>query len=237
MTQENTAEMLTENSESPTGKPTSSVSSGSNSFSNKISSYIKNNPQNVKRITAGVIMVGLLAFLFYKGLFVVAFVNGEPVYRHRIINVLEGQYGKQTVDSEVTQILIRQELDTKGVTVTQEEFDQEMADVASSLSEQGQTLDDYLSYQGISQETFQNELLLSLRIRKLFESEVQVSDEEVASYIEQNQAFLPEETDTTTDEFKASVKDQLTSQKINEKVSQWIDGLRNNASIRYFKTY
>ena len=56
------------------------------------------------------VIILIAAILFYfKGLFVVALVNGVPITRIAVINELEKQGGKQTLSSLVNQTLILQE--------------------------------------------------------------------------------------------------------------------------------
>lgn len=225
--------------EQPITSSTAPVSSPKpvSDFQQKIKDFTQRNPKALPVFGVVLVVVALVAFLVARGVLVVAMVNGQPVYRHQVLQTLESQYGKDTVDTLVLETVVRQELDKKNVWVSEEEVASEMAEIDTLLAEQGQTLQDYLVFQGISEESFRNNVMLNMRIRKALEQDVTVSEEEVTAYIEENKEFFSTDTDTDSEEFRASIHTQLADQKINESASTWVEGLRSSASIRYLKTY
>lgn len=206
-------------------------------LSQKIKDYSKEHPKALPVLGALVVVIALVALLVARGVVVVAIVNGQPVYRHQVLQTLESQYGKDTMDTLVLETVVRQELDKKNVWVSEEEVESEMQEINTLLSEQGQTLQDYLAFQGISEQSFRNNVMLNMRIRKTLEQEVTVSEEEIDSYIEENKEMFSEDVDTESEEFRSSIREQLADQKINESASAWVEKLRASASIKYLKTY
>ncbi|MCR4330711.1 MAG: SurA N-terminal domain-containing protein, partial [Patescibacteria group bacterium] len=70
-----------------------------------------------KKTAILVIVIGLtLALLFYgKGVFVAATVNGSPISRLSVVQQLEKEGGKNTLDSLITERLIESEVKKMGI--------------------------------------------------------------------------------------------------------------------------
>ncbi|MBI2613717.1 MAG: SurA N-terminal domain-containing protein [Candidatus Levybacteria bacterium] len=181
-----------------------------------------------------VILIGAILF-YFKGLFVVALVNGEPIFRLSLIAELEKQGGKQTLSSLVNQTLILQEAKKKNIEVSQEEIDKSAKQIEDSLKTQGQNLDTALAMQGMTRQDFMMQLKLRGLVEKLLADQIKVTDKEVADYIDQNKETLP--TDLKEEEIKQSVREQLKQQKLAGKSQEWLDSLNKNAKINYFVNY
>jgi foldase protein PrsA len=179
------------------------------------------------------VVLGLL--YYFKDLFVVATVNGKPITRFEIINELEKKNGKDVVDNLVTKNLIMQEAAKKGVTVSQDDVNNELAKIEEDLKTQGQTLDQVLQMQGLSKADVEENLRIKLYIERLLADEVTVSDDDAKKYFDENKAMYPK--DQKFEEIKTQIQDQLKQQKLQEKFQTWLNDLKANAKINYFKTY
>ena len=180
------------------------------------------------------IILGILLYVF-KGFFVAASVNGQPITRIELIRELEKKSGKQTLDSLVTKNLILQEMRKKNITVTDAEVNAEMKKIEDALSKQGRTLSDALSQQGLTQQDLKEQLKIQKMIEKLFVKDVAVTDKEIDTYIEQNKDSLPQGQDEKT--LRASVLAQLKQQKLTAKFQTWLQEIQKNAKIQYFVTF
>ena len=199
---------------------------------------VERKPVRIKRsyvlLIAGVILFSLFLY-FFRGWFVAAVVNGQPISRISVINEAEKQSGKQAMDTLVRNSLIEQEARKNNVTVTDKEVNDEIKKVEEQLAKQGQKIDQVLAMQGMSKEDLRGLIRLDKMVGKIVGKEVKVSDAEVNAYIEKNKDALPEGQDEAA--LKASVKEQLTQQKLNEKVRIWLDNLQKKANIMYFVQY
>ena len=185
-------------------------------------------------ILLSLIFIGALLY-YFRSLFIVATVNGEPINRVAFTKELEKQSGKQTLNTLVTKTLITQEAEKQNVTATQEEIDQELKKVEASLKDSGQSLDQALQMQGLTREGFQDQLRYQKLIEKMVGKNIIVSDAEINKYLEDNKESVPETTEASeAAALRVSIKDQLTQQKLSEKVQEWLANLQKNAKINYF---
>ena len=183
-----------------------------------------------------IIIIVLLgaAIYYFRGLFVAAVVNGQPISRLEVVQQAEKQSGKQTLDTLVRDALIEQEAKKENVTVSDKEVNDEIATLQNNLKKQGQTLDQVLATQGMSQDDLRRLIRLDKLVQKMVGISVLVSDKEVNDYINKNKDNLPN-TDEAT--LKKQVKAQLTQTKTNVAVQSWLAGLQQKANIVFFVQY
>ncbi len=195
-------------------------------------------PTTVKKSYVALIAVILLlgaALYYFRGLFVAAVVNGQPISRLEVVRQTEQQSGKQTLDTLVRNALIEQKAKQQNVTVSDQEINDEIKKLNDNLSKQGQNLDQVLQAQGMTQDDLKKLIRLDKLVSKMVGKDVKVTDEEVSAYIEQNKDALPQ--DTNEDELKKQVTEQLKQQKTNEKVRTWLADLQKEANVVYFVQY
>lgn len=189
----------------------------------------------VKRayLIAALILIALAGLAYYfRSLFIVATVNGQPINRLSYIKELENMSGQQAMNALVTKTLILQEAEKKNVTVSDEEVSKEITEIEKNLEQQGQNLDSVLTLQGLSRDSLREQIYLQKLIEKMVGDQVTVTDEEVTSYIETNQETLPE--GQSEEEQQNTVREQLKQQKLNQQVQTWLQELQQNANINYW---
>lgn len=195
----------------------------------------------VKRvpIIVGVIVILLIGLaVYYRSLFVVATVNGQPISRLSYINEMENVYipdarvtaGKQALNQLVTKTLLFQEAKKRNITITQKEIDDEVASTRKNLEKSGQKLDAALASQGDTLDAYKGRIQIQKLIEKLV-GNVTVTDKEISDYIEKNKESIPQTTDLNS--IKAQVKDTIKQQKYNEKLQALIQGLQQKAKVSY----
>ncbi len=184
-----------------------------------------------------VILIGLLAIAllyFGRGLFLSAIVNNQPVFRLSIIQELEKQAGKQTLNSLVTKTLILQEANKKHVSVSNAEVDSEYNKIAKQVEQSGQKLEDLLAAQGRKPEDLKDQIKTQKLVEKLLAGSVKVTDAEIDAYIDKNKDSFPQ---GAAPEARQKVKDQLTQQKLSESFQTWIADLQKKSHVIYFVNY
>lgn len=184
-------------------------------------------------IPAIVLLIAGLLF-YYKGLFIVAMINGEPIARTTIIHELEKQAGQRALDAMITKTLILQEAKKRKVSVSQKELDAEAKKIKSSIESQGQSLDSMLASQGMTKDDFMNEVKIQKLLQKMV-GEVKVTDAEVTKFMESNKQLMTEGTDETA--MKKRLKDSLEQEKLNQKYQTFIANLKKSSKINYFVKY
>jgi parvulin-like peptidyl-prolyl isomerase len=182
-----------------------------------------------------IVIVILGALLYYfRGLFVAAVVNGQPISRLSVIQQSEKQSGKTTLDNLVRDALIEQEAKKENVTVSDKEVTDEITTLQNNLKKQGQTLDEVLSQQGMTESDLRDLIRLNKLVQKMVGKNIKVSDKEVSQYISQNKSSLPNTNEAT---LKNQVRAQLMQQKTNEAIQTWLANLQQKANIVYFVQY
>lgn len=183
-----------------------------------------------KKMTVFFIVVLILFGLYLlKDKYIAAVVNGQPIPRYTLHMELEKQAGRQALDGLITKTVVMQEAKKQGVEVPQEDIDAQMSKIEESLTAQGQTLDQILEIQGLSREDVIEQIKLQLMIEKIVGQDIEISDEDVESYMEENKESLPDDADM--EELKTTLKENLKQQELNAKIQDWIQELRDSANI------
>lgn len=193
---------------------------------------LKINKKTLGIIVVLVIVIGLLYSC--RGLFVAAMVNGSPLTRLEVIEELEKASGKQALNALIAKKLVYADAKKNNVTVTGEEVDTEIAKIGIQLQMQGQTLDQALLSQGISLDTFKEQIYNQKLLEKLVSGGITVSDEEIAQFVKDNKLTVPKGQEQ---EFNAQVKEQLMQQKLAAAQRDYIEKLRSDAKITIVVNY
>lgn len=188
-----------------------------------------------KRFVLGLTAIIILSILYlFKGLFVAAVVNGQPISRISVVRDLERRSGAETLDSLISQALIFQEAKKQNVSITNEEINSVISEIEASLEGQGE-LEKLLLLQGMTKDDLINQIQIQKLIEKMLADKVSVTDSEVSEYIEINSETLPQ--DATDQEINELVKDQLEQQKLASEIEPWLADLKQKANVNYFVEY
>ena len=199
-------------------------------------SYVKKFKKSILIILVIIIISVVLAVLFYfKGLFIAAMVNGQPIARIALIQELERKDGKKVLSSLVTQTLILQEAQKKQVEINQKEVDEQITKIENSFKKRGQNLDQGLTAQGLTRKDFITQIRIQKLVEKMLAKDVKVTDKEVEDYVEKNKNNIPK--DMKPEEVTSSARQQLEQQKLGEKFQPWLQKLQSSAKIQYFVNY
>lgn len=218
-----------ENQTTPAGQePTNKISDIAKRFN-----FFKMNKLTTLFVIFALAVIGTL--FYFKSLFIAATVNGVPISRLSVIGELEKNSGQQALDIIITKKLIEAEASKTGVTVSQEDIDAEIKTIEDQVSKQGGTLEMALAQQGMTEEQFQEQLILQKKLEKILADKIQITDEEVNQYVAQSKAPVPAGTSET--EFKDQIRDQLKNQKFNVEADKWITDLKAKANIQYYVGY
>ena len=185
-------------------------------------------------LTAAVLGVAALGYLG-RGLFVVALVNGTPISRLAVVRELEKQGGSETLDNLVVKSLIFQEARKKGVTVSQQELDQELSRINDIVSKQGMTLDEALALQNQSKNDLIEQIKLQKTVERILADKIAVTEEEVNDYFDKNKELFDD--GAKLEDVSGEIRNQLAQTKLSSAYQSWITDLKASASINYFVTF
>lgn len=188
--------------------------------------------RKINWLVAAWVLVLLLALYYFRGQFVVAMVNGQPIFRSALVRELERQSGQQVLDTLILKTVIMQEAAKQKVSVMPNEVDDEIAKLEETFKNRGQDLESALAVQGMTRADLKEQMMLQKLVEKMVDQTVEVSDDEVKKYMDENKAFLPK--DAKPDELKAEIKSQLEQQKKTAKVQEWVTKLKDEAKVEHW---
>ena len=184
-------------------------------------------------IIAAIIALGALAYI-YKGLLIVATVNGSPISRLAIIQKLEKASGKNLLDSLITEKLVQNVAKIKGIVISNDEINGEIKKIEDQITSQGSTLNETLAVQGISIDDLKKQIIFQKEVEKLVADKINITDEEAAQYIKDNKISIPKGQEAAVSD---QIKSQIRNQKLNKEAFALITALKSQAKIRYFVNY
>ena len=188
-----------------------------------------------KLILIGALVIIAFLLFQFKGLFIAATVNGQPISRLEVLGQLEKEGGKSVLDTLVTNNLIMQEAAKEKVTVSSTEISAQIAQITSNLKAQGQDLNSALAAQGMTQNDLNYQVKLQILVQKLAGKGITVTDQEAQDYFKQNQSTFPKGSKFA--DVSTQIKSQLLQQKTSEAIQTWITNLKSKAKINYFVKY
>lgn len=199
---------------------------------------------------------------------VVAEVNGEPISRDDFVTAYEGQYQQasmqsqmgggpvdqdalkqQVLDGLIGNTLLVQQVEEKGLEVSEEEIDSTLAELAQGNGMEPQDFLAALEEQGLTEDDVRAEVKKQVGTDKLIEQEAPVEDpteEELQALYDEiaAQQAPPEGTEdgaAATDspesalppfeEVRPQLEEQVRSEKQNAAVQAYLDELREGAEI------
>jgi len=177
----------------------------------------------------------LFSVSYSQDKFIVAFVNGKPIYREEVLSVLQEQGGSQVLDNLVTKKLILDHAQKNNIVITDEDIQSQIDTITKDIEAQGLTLEQALGFQGQTLEQFRDDIRLQLIIEKALEGKVNTTDEEISSYFEENKELFGE--DEELENVKEEVRDTLNRQKLSELYQQWLTEIKENSTISYLVNY
>lgn len=187
-----------------------------------------------KKLFKPLVVLLLLALVYLlKDEVIVASVNGQPVTRFALIRTLEQQNASTVLENMTLKLLVEQELKKAGVKVSDEEMDAEIAKIEEQLAAQGQNLDDLLEAQGLKRAEVKEQLALSKGLEKLLADKVNVSDEEIQAYFDENKEMMGD--DVVFEDIKEDIRTQLQQEKLVAEQQKWFAEIKKSAKINYYK--
>ena len=129
---------------------------------------------------------------------VVAVVNGEEIAKNDLFDAMYAQGGREILEQLVARKLILQEAEKSGVTISEEDLDAEMEQIiAENFQGSQEEFMSVLDLYGIDPDSFREDARLNLLVRELALTRMDITEEEVREYFEENQDFFgqPEEVE------------------------------------------
>ncbi|TDL83430.1 foldase [Peribacillus frigoritolerans] len=150
----------------------------------------------------------------------VASVNGEKISKDEVYSLLIDQGGRQLVDYLITEKIIEQESDKQDITISNDAVEEEYQTVIASYGGEEAFIQQLETSGGTAQDV-KKDLETNLKIEKLLEPEIKISEDEMKTYFDGNKESFAE-----PEQVKAShilVEDEAKAKEVKEKLDGGAD--------------
>lgn len=176
-----------------------------------------------------ILVLGLL-FWKFKGFFIVATVNGQPISKWQLHRELVKKFGNQVLENIINERLILSATRQQGIFVTEGEIKERIKSIEHRLV--NTSLDEALKLQGLTREDFKRQVEIQIAIEKLFDKEATVSTQEINDYLTKNREKYKSATNPAM--LRLEVEGILRQQKITDLFEKWFTEVRKNAKVKKY---
>lgn len=158
-------------------------------------------------LLAGLLLIAVVAIIWLlvnkeqadRSSDVVAIVNNEEIMRDQLVEIMSEQEKFNFIDRAIFLTLVDQEAAKKKIKISEEEIeravDRQLAEINHMFFDE-MDFETTLMMQGLTMEGLKEEirnepdLLLQLKLEKIFADEIVITDEDIAEYYEENKEML-----------------------------------------------
>lgn len=182
-----------------------------------------------------VVITALVLLYIFRGVFIAAMLDGQPISRLAVVRELEKQSGAQVLDALINQLLIEQKAAEAGIVVSDEDIEKALAAIQENLTSQNVTLEEALKAQNLTLAQLKESIKFQKLAEKLVEDRVSISEEDINAYMQENKDLLPDAG--SEDEQRAIVRDMLRQQKFSSAFQEWLTMAKAESNVSYWKEY
>lgn len=159
-------------------------------------------------LAVGIIAASAIFLLagFNKGE-AVATVNGTAIEKDALYEQMVKTSGAEALEGMISDEIIRQEAKKADITVTQDEIDAEMAVYEENYGG-AEGLASAIETSGMTMEDLENEMETYLKIEKLIGPDIEITDEAIQTYFEENKAALGQSAEVEASHILTETKEQ-----------------------------
>ena len=123
---------------------------------------------------------------------VVAKVNNEVITKDDLYEILVKQNGEQLLNSLISEKIINIEAEKQKIEVSEEDIQKEIDKIAGNYGGE-EAFNQAMQYYGYTLEDIKNDLAMNIKIKKLLEPSISISEEEMKNYFETNKETFNQE--------------------------------------------
>lgn len=182
--------------------------------------FIKQNKTLSLIIVVLIMAIGIFLSLALTKDKAVAKINGEAISKDELYDVMVEQYGAATVDQIIADKIVASEAKKEKVTITEKELNAEVDKLKESYGGED-VFDQMLTSNNTTLDALKDDLKSYLTLRKLLIPQIEITDEELQTYFDENKNSLGE-----AEQVKAShilVEDEATAKEVKQKLTDGAD--------------
>ncbi|MEH6995036.1 peptidylprolyl isomerase [Neobacillus drentensis] len=182
--------------------------------------FIKQNKKLVFVIGVLILAIGVFLSLALSKDKAIAKINGEAISKDELYDVMEKQYGAATVEQLIADKIVASEAKKQKITISDEELNKEVDKLKESYGGE-EVFEQVLASNNTTVDVLKEDLKNYLTMRKLIEPQIEITDEELKTYFDENKDSLGE-----AEQVKAShilIKDESTAKEIKQKLADGAD--------------
>ncbi|PMC40828.1 foldase [Bacillus sp. UMB0899] len=172
-------------------------------------------------ILAVLIVAAIAVFIFLSTKSeVIAKVGSESLTKDDLYTFFVEQNGEAALDTLMTKNLINQEVEKENIKVTDKEIDAELQELIDSYGGE-ETFEQQLAASGLTQDDIKEDIEVNLKIEKLIEPQIDITEEEMQTYFDENKDSFAQ-----AKQVKAShilVEDEDTAKEVKDKLDKGED--------------
>lgn len=147
---------------------------------------------------------------------VLAKVEGESITKDELYEVLAKQYGSATISYLIDNKIVELEAEKENIKLSDKEIEEEMQSYIESNGGE-EAFHAALEQSGITKEDIKRDIINYLKIVKLLESKIKITDEEMQTYFEENKESFNEEKQVEASHIL--VAEEATANEVKEKLN------------------
>lgn len=150
----------------------------------------------------------------------VARVNGEAITKDQLYDAMVKQSGKQALDQLITNKIIELEAKKQNIVVSEDDVNKEVDKIKASYGDE-KTFQDTMAQYGYTEDSIKDDIKMNLKITKLLEPEVKISEQDMKDYFDKNKDSF-----NTAEQVKAShilVDTEDKAKEVEDKLSKGED--------------
>jgi foldase protein PrsA len=182
--------------------------------------FIKKNKKLVLMIGVLILAIGVFLSLALTKDKAIAKINGDAISKDELYDVMVKQYGAAAVEQLIADKIVAAEAKKEKISITDEDLDKEVEQLKQSYGGE-EVFNQVLASNNTTVDVLKDELKNYLTMRKLIEPQIEISDEEIKTYFDENKDSLGE-----AEQVKAShilVEDEAVAKEVKQKLTDGAD--------------
>lgn len=147
---------------------------------------------------------------------VIAKVEGETITKNDLYDILAKQYGSSTMNYLIDNKIVEIEAEKENIKLSDKEIEEEMQSYIE-LNGGEEAFNNILEQSRITKEDIERDIINYLKIVKLLEPKIKITDEAMKTYFEENKEFFNEEEQVEASHILAA--DEATAKEVKEKLN------------------